>query len=488
MLWTLILLPVAGAVTCLLLRSPKAILAIGCAVIVADTAVGFRAAWSVMTGDSMAACGDWLLLDALSAYHLAVMMCVFLPSSFYAWVYFRHEMKEGHFTRGEARRYGALSLGFLACMSVVLLSNNVGIMWVGIEGTTLVSAFLICLHVTPHTLEAMWKYLLVCSVGVAFAFIGTVLARASTHGLGLDPSRALLWTTLMEQAPHLNVVPLKIAFIFLLVGYGTKAGLAPMHTWLPDAHSQAPSPVSAVFSGFLLNAALYCIMRYIPLVETATGNTGWSRQLLVFFGLLSIVVAAAFIIVQHDLKRLLAYHSVEHLGIITLGLGLGGLGNFAALYHTFNHSVCKTLSFFAAGRLGQIYGTHDMRQLTGTIRRVRVWGIGLLASLLCLIGVAPFAIFMSELQLVKAAIDSGAIWALIIFLLGSSAVFAGALGHAVSMAWQSSESDAPPVRSSLLELALVVVPLAVLLIVGLWIPDFMRTALEQAAAIIGKCG
>lgn len=488
LLWPLLLLPAVGAVICLWLRSRRAILASCCGTVVAVTVLGLRAAYRVITTGPIHAAGNWFLLDALSAYHVAVMMIVFLLSSFYAWTYFKHEIEEGHFTLREARRYGALSLGFLSAMSLVLVSNNLAIMWVGIEATTLVSAFLICLHVNSQTLEAMWKYLLVCSVGVAFAFIGTVLAVSAARGLDLEPSEALLWTTLMDSAPSLNAVPLKIGFLFLLVGYGTKAGLAPMHTWLPDAHSQAPSPVSAVFSGFLLNTALYCIMRYIPLVEGATGNTGWCRGLLVFFGLVSIVVAAAFILVQHDLKRLLAYHSVEHMGIIALALGLGGLGYFAALFHTFNHSICKTLSFFAAGRLGQVYNTHDMRQLTDTLRRMRIWGIGLFASLLCLIGVAPFAIFMSELQIVKAAVDSHSFLALVVFLAGSSAVFVGALGHAISMAWEPSEDESAPVRTTMLEAILVIVPLATLLLVGLWIPDFMRVALEQAANILGGSG
>ncbi len=237
---------------------------------------------------------------------------------------------------------------------------------------------------------------------------------------------------------------LKAGFLFLLVGYGTKAGLAPMHSWLPDAHSQAPSPVSALFSGFLLNSALYCILRYVSLVERATGHSGWSLRLLVVFGAVSIVVAAAFILFQHDLKRLLAYHSVEHMGIIALGMGLGGAGVLGALFHTLNHSLCKTVAFFSAGRLGQMYGTHDMDRIGGALRSAPVWGKGLLLSLLCLIGVAPFAIFMSELQIVSAAAAGGAWWTLGLFLFGVGVVFVGALKHAVSMSWGAPAEGVRP--------------------------------------------
>ena len=210
---------------------------------------------------------------------------------------------------------------------------------------------------------------------------------------------------LHENAARLDPKLIKAAFIFLLVGYGTKAGLAPMHNWLPDAHMQAPAPVSAIFSGFLLSTSLYCIMRYMPVIEAATGSTGWCQRLMTGFGLFSIAVAAVFIVSQKNLKRFLAYSSIEHIGIISLGLGLGGLGVFAALFHTLNHSLCKTLSFFAAGRMGQLFGTYEMRDMKGALGRSPVWGAGLFLSILALIGVAPFSLFMSEFLILKAAID-----------------------------------------------------------------------------------
>ncbi|MBI5115480.1 hydrogenase 4 subunit F [Candidatus Poribacteria bacterium] len=450
----------------------------------ASTVAALICAWTVHGGATITAAYGWLYLDALSGYHLAVMMAVFLLSSVYLPGYFRDEIRSGELTPGNARRFGALWFSALTAMTLVLLSNNIGIMWVSIEATTLVTAFLISVHRSPASVEATWKYLVICSVGVAFAFMGTLLVGAAAKGLDLPASQALLWTRLQQDAVLLNPPLAKVAFLFLLVGYGTKAGLAPMHSWLPDAHSQAPAPVSALFSGFMLNAALYCIMRYMPLIEACTGHVGWSLRLLKFFGLASILVAAAFIIFQHDLKRLLAYHSVEHLGIIAVGLGLGGLGIFAALLHTLNHSLCKSLSFFAAGRLGQMYGTHDMPKMAGSLKAAPVWGKALLGSLLVLIGVAPFAVFISEFLILRAAAQSGSYWTMGLFLAGAGIVFVGALQHAINITWGDAVATPEQEQADWVEKAIVAVPMTALLLLGLWIPDSLREMLEAAALIV----
>jgi len=481
----LILLPFVGGAICVALPSPRQILAAMCLTVCASALVALWIVWRVFTGSAPFAVGGWFYVDALSAYHLCVMMMVFVASSLYAWGYFLREVEAGHVRRRGLRQFAGLWCGALAAMTLVLISNNLGIMWVGIEATTLLTAFLICIPVRPASLEAMWKYLIICSIGVAFAFLGTLMVAASANGLHLNPFDTLLWTKLRETAGSLNPMLLKAGFLCLLVGYGTKAGLAPMHSWLPDAHSQAPAPVSAIFSGFMLNAALYCVMRYVPIVEINTGRIGWSLHLLVLFGLISIIVAAAFIIFQHDVKRLLAYHSVEHIGIITLGLGLGGLGIFAALFHTLNHSICKTLSFFAAGRLGQTYGTHNMKKMSGSLRSAPVWGIGLFGSILVLIGVAPFAMFMSEFQVLKAALDGHAILALILFLAGGSVVFVGALGHAIAMAWGEPSPVVEPERAGGVDMFLAFAPLAILLVLGLWMPAPLLSVLKQAADVLG---
>lgn len=491
LLGPLLVVPAAGAILCLILRSPRAILAGVCAVVAAETIAAGAAVWTVFTQGPVEAFNSWFYLDALSAYHLAILLVVFALSSVYAWFYFGQEIRVDHFSRRNARRFGSLWLGSLGAMALVLISNNLGLVWVGVEATTVLTAFLICLHRTAGSLEAMWKYLIVCSVGVAFAFIGTLLIGAAAGQAHLPAADALLWTRLRDVAPTLNPALMKMAFIFLLIGYGTKAGLAPMHNWLPDAHSQAPAPVSAVFSGFLLNSALYCLLRCLPLVETATGNVGWASGLLTLIGLVSIIVAAAFILFQSDAKRLLAYSSVEHMGIIALGVGLGGLGVFAAMFHVLNHSLCKPLAFFSAGRLGQRFGTHDLKALAGAARSAPLWGGGLFVSLLALVGVAPFAIFLSEFLILKAAVDKGSYLVLSVFLVGLSIVFVAALRYAIAAAWgQSAAASAPAAKvpplekSSLLEKALVWAPLTLLLVAGLWMPAFLSGAMKEAAAII----
>ncbi len=482
--WTLLLLPAAGGAVSASLGNRRLMLGVLIASVAAWSAAVAAACARVGELGSVEAASSWLRLDALSAWHLAVMALICLLSTCYARVYFGEEMDRGGFPARQARQFCLLWGGTLSAMTLVLVSNNLGIMWVGVESTTLLTAFLICLHLSKPSIEATWKYILICSVGVGFAFMGTLLMAVSAKGTALSPEEALLWTRLWEGAAKLDPVWAKAGFIFLAVGYGTKAGLAPMHNWLPDAHSQAPAPVSAIFSGFMLNAALYCVMRHVPVLEAVPGCEGFATGLLRGFGILSILVAAVFIVFQHDLKRLLAYHSVEHMGIIALGLGLGGLGTFAALFHTVNHSVCKTLSFFAAGRLGQMYGTHDMAGMRGAMKVSPLWGAGIFGSILALIGVAPFALFMSEFLLLKAAIDSGSAVSAVLFLAGGAVVFMAALGHAIPLAWGGGEQRAGR-RAGVLEAVLVVLPMAILLGLGIWMPDMLEAAISQAAGVVG---
>ncbi|MBU0678284.1 MAG: hydrogenase 4 subunit F [Verrucomicrobia bacterium] len=481
----MVLAPVLLALISLLLHSPRAILRLSAFGTLSTAALSGFAVWRVFRQGPMFAAGHWFMLDALSAYHVAVMMTVFSVASLFGISYFREETADGRFGRRQSRRYGSLWFGSLAAMMLVLVSNNLGIMWIGIEATTLLTAFLICVHVAPAALEAMWKYLLMCSVGVALAFTGTLLTAASAEHASLHGTDVLLWTNLRDAAQFLNPALLKAGFIFLVVGYGTKAGLAPMHNWLPDAHSQAPAPVSAIFSGFLLNAALYCILRFLPLVEAATGHTGWGRSILVVFGLLSVLMASAFIVTQCDVKRLLAYSSVEHIGVMTLGFGIGGLGTLAALFHMLSHSLCKTLAFCCAGRLGQVFGTHDMRRITRVLSIAPMWGAGLLGGLLVLIGSAPLALFTSEFLILKAAMDRGSYVVGGLFLVGLAVVFVAVLRRMIAMACSPAADRTSPLQTHRAESLLILTSLIAMLVLGLfWPPPLMR-ALAAAANILG---
>ena len=480
----MLVVAVAGALAAFAAPRARQILAL--TVIVSAGEFGLAVyLWTVVAaGGAVTAADEVFFVDAFSAFHLTVLGLVFLLCSLFACVYFADDDGGRGLTRPLARRFGVLWLGSLAAMTLVLISNNLGIMWVGMEATTLLTAFLISLHPNRLSLEAMWKYLLICSVGIAFAFIGMIFAAASVQSGSSPSADALLWTRLAAPGMHLDPTLMTFAFVFILVGYGTKTGLAPLHSWLPDAHSQAPAPVSAMFSGVLLNTALYCVLRYVPLVRHALGSA-FADRLLVFFGIFSMLVAAGFVVFQRDAKRLLAYSSVEHLGIITLGFGLGPLGSFAALFHMLNHSLSKSLAFFAAGRLGQRYGTHDMGALSGALRADRIWGLGLLGSILTLIGAAPFAIFMSEYQLLRAAAGAGAWVVLVLFLAAGAVVFIAALRHLIDMAYGDPRQAPVSRRNGAAAVITVASALGLLLLLGLWLPQWFSDALGSAAAVVG---
>ncbi len=472
--------PVACIAVAAALRHPRAVLALGVAGSLVQVGLFAAVAKAGFAGRTFGV-GQQLLLDPLSAFHLTLVVGVFAMSSIYACYSFAPQLANGQLTRRKARRFGAAWFAFLGSMTTMLLANHVGLMWMAMEATTLSSAVLICLEFDRPSLQAAWAYLLICSVGIALALLGTFLlcGEAHTTSSGGDP---FLWTHLTELAPRMRAAPVHLAFLFLLVGYGTKAGLAPMHTWLPAAHSQAPSPVSAVLSGVLLNCAIYCISRFVPIVGGTSADGGWALGLLVPFGLVSIGVAAAFIVGEHDIKRLLAFHSVEHMGIIALGIGVGG--SAAALYHTLNHSVCKMLTFFCAGTLAQRFGTRDMRQMRGILQTAPVAGTGIVLGILALVGLPPFSIFMSELWIVKVGIAGGRYWAMAGFLVGAGIVFVAAIRHAVEMVWKRPGEGREPMTPARLAWPLVVLPLVALVALGVWMPPAVLHTLESAATVI----
>jgi hydrogenase-4 component F len=311
--------------------------------------------------------------------------------------------------RSEARRFRIFVSAFALTMLVAVTVQNVALMWVAIEATTITSAMVIPLKRTKASVEASWKYLLICSVGIALAFAGTVLAYfdfVSTVGNVPD---ALNWTVLRRAAPSLHPQLLQLAFAFIVVGYGTKAGLAPMHTWLPDAHSEAPSAISAMMSGVLIAVAMYAITRWKAVIDTAV--TPWfTNSLLIGFGLLSVAIGTFSLVIQRHYKRMLAYSSVEHIGLISIGLALGPLGMFAALLHVVNHAVAKSMSFLLAGRILHRYETSEIGEVTGLLR-VMPWTGSLFAvGIFALVGLPPFGLFVSEFLLVRAAVVTGRFW------------------------------------------------------------------------------
>jgi hydrogenase-4 component F len=448
---------------------------------------GLILTWSA---GELSASQEWLRLDALSALHILVLHLTFVPASCYAGRYLRHALQAGRLTPAGLRRFQALWFGTLAMMGLVLSANNLGLMWVGMEASTLILAFLFCTWNTPGALEAMWKYLLMCSVGMAIAFLGILLIAAATRDTGLPVTTALLWTNLRSCDLPLDPSLVKAGFLFLVVGFGTKAGLAPLHNWLPDAYSQAPAPVSAISSGCLLNSALYCILRCLPLAEEAGGEPGWARGVLVVLGLFSMVVAAGFLLAQRDIKRMLAYSSVEHVGIMATGFGLGGAGVFAALLHMLGHTLVKPLAFFCAGALVQRYGSPDMRRIGGVVHQVPVWGAGFVLALLALMGVAPGVLFLSEFLILKSAVEQEAWWVVTIFLVALALAFLALLRRVIAIGWNNS---LPPPEPSPADPAtpatpatrfFIALPLLLIVLLGLCLPFGLLDWIQQAADII----
>lgn len=383
--------------------------------------------------------GGLIYLDILSAFFILVTSVVAFAAALYSISYIENDVRKEIITPKKARLYYALFNLFCFSMFLVPAVNNLGLLWVAIEMTTLISAFLVGFYNTKNSVEAAWKYIIVCSAGIIFALLGTIIfSYAFSHSAGL---KSLNWTDMAQAVSGADKNILKAAFIFILVGYGTKAGLVPMHTWLPDAHSQAVSPISALLSGVLLKTAIYAILRFAMVMVKNTGFAYFSN-LMILFGLISLAVSCGFILAQKDLKRLLAYSSIEHIGIITLGLGLGTpLAIAGALLHVFNHAVAKSLMFFGAANIVSVYKKHNMNAIRGVINVMPFTGMMVLLGVFALTGFAPFSIFVSELLIVIAAFLQGAYLVAGLLLLFLAVIFGAFIHHFGKMLFGKAPKD-----------------------------------------------
>lgn len=427
---------------------------------------------------------QWLYLDSLSALFLSILGIIGFITGVYSLGYMRHEVDNAEISVATLCNYYGFFHLFLFTMLLVVSSNNLILMWAAVEATTLSSAFLVGLYGQRSSLEAAWKYIIICTVGVAFGLYGTILVYANAASVMPDASQAIFWTEVLKHTSLLDPTLMHLAFVFVLIGFGTKTGLFPMHAWLPDAHSEAPSPTSALLSAVLLNCALLVILRYYILVSGAIGPQFPSRLLLVF-GLLSVAVAAFFILVQHDIKRLLAYSSVENMGLIAVAIGIGGpLGILAALLHTLNHSLAKTLLFCGSGNVLLKYGTRDMRAVKGMLRVMPFTAVLLAGGALALGGMPPFNIFLSEFMTVTAGLAGGHIVLTLLLLLLLTVV----LGGLVRMIALTIFGTLPTAVSKGELGWLTTVPMAVLLVLmlvmGTYIPRPVIHLLENAATIV----
>ncbi|MHB8919379.1 MAG: proton-conducting transporter transmembrane domain-containing protein, partial [Desulfocucumaceae bacterium] len=424
--------------------------------------------------------GSLLMVDELSAVLVFIIGVVGTICCLYTVSYLRADHKNGEMDgRRSGRFYGLLHF-FVASMYLAVLADNLGVMWVAIEGTTIISALLVGFYGTRASLEAAWKYIIICTVGIAFAMLGIILTFQSARGvLGAD-ELSLSWRFLYPVASSLDPSLMKLAFVFVLVGYGTKAGLFPLHTWLPDAHSQAPSPVSALLSGVLLNCAVYAIIRF-HLLASAAGV--FSGKILVIFGIMSMAGALPFILVQKDIKRLLAYSSVEHIGIIILGIGLGGtLGYTGALLHMVNHALGKSVLFLSAGTLAQKYQSKLIPRLKGIGQLLPVTSAIFMASLLAIAGAPPFGLFISELNVAARGFEFGGAGLGLAFLMVVAVVFTGMIYFTGKMYFSDLPSRFPRGERFSSAHALLLLPVCVLVFQGVYMPRQVQHLLNRVVS------
>src|SRR5512144_1819334 len=412
---------------------------------------------------------ELFLVDAFNVFLVALTALVGFTTSLFSRVYMRVEQERGKLSVAQLRLYHSMYQMFMFTMLLALTTNNVGILWVAMEAATLTTVLLVSLYRTAASLEAAWKYFILCGVGIAQALFGTILLFFAAEKLLGAEGGALLWTELNAVKGDLEPTVLAIAFVFLLVGYGTKVGLVPLHNWLPDAHAEGPTPVSAVLSGLLLNVALYAVVRCKVLVEGSL-NTSFGRDLMLGFGLLSVVVAALLLSRQKDVKRMFAYSSIEHMGIITFAFGMGGhVASFAGLLHMTVHSLTKSAIFFAVGHAAQKTGTQLMEGIRGLVQLSPAIGWGLMVGTFAILGMPPFGVFSSEFLILTTAMRD-APWATPFLLAALGLAFAAVFSRVHPMVFGETTAKRLPVRPAMIP---VFTHLALVLLLGLWIPPFL---------------
>jgi hydrogenase-4 component F len=467
--------PLVALVGCLVVRRPRFCEAFN----VIASAISFACALPLpflVDGRATLFWGDYIIIDRASAWIILCTSIVYFLASIYAIGYMRL-LKEDE----RLFRFYALFAGFGLTTLVGPLMNSVGIYWIAIELTTLVSTFLVAFERVAESMEAAWKYIMVVSAGISLALLGTILFYwAGSFVLG--PTYQMTWAVLTEAAPKMNPVLLILAFLLVLVGFGTKVGLAPMHSWLPDAHSESPAPVSAMLSGALLNTAMIGIVRFLSITRAA--DLGHLPQLvLVAFGALSLLIGALFIVRQHGIKRLMAYSSIEHMGVVALGFGFGGpLGVGGALYHMLNHSLNKSLMFFGAGNMMRAYGTKEIAHINGVNKYFPVQGALWLAGAIAITGAPPFGLFLSEFTIMRAGLKPSFSWAVYVMAILLIVIFIGFMNHFRTMYYGPAFDEPAPMGkvSAWCEVPMWLA-LFPLLVLGLWWPADIWTYLTSVA-------
>lgn len=426
--------------------------------------------------------GSFLFVDDLNIVFAVLSTFVGFTTSGFSASYIRHEIETGKLTLGNLRFYHAMYQALMCSMNLALLASNIGLMWVSVEVATLTTVLMVGIYRTRDSLEAAWKYFILGSVGIALALFGTILVYMAAEpvlGQGYD---AMVWSSLMEHAAHFNPRLLNVAFVFLMLGYGTKVGLAPMHAWLPDAHAEGPTPISAVLSGLLLNVALYAVLRFKMLL-TANAAAVTPGPMLVALGLASVLFAAFMLYRRDDIKRLFAYSSIEHMGVIAFAFGIGGpLANFAGLLHMAMHSLTKSAIFFAVGHIAQAKGTQKIADIRGLTQSHPTLGWSLVVGVMAICGMPPLGIFMSEFLVVSSAFARQPLLA-VPLVLGLLIAFGALLMRLIGMAFgEPTKSVVGEAEASSVPL---VAHLALVLVAGLYLPSYLVTWFQNVARLLG---
>lgn len=488
-----LVVPLLGALALALLRPTALAGWVNLGVSAVSLGAAVWLAWSVaLVGDpggpsgsmSGSILGLGFRVDAFNVYLVALTAFVGLTTSIFSRPYMRHVCATRQLGQGRLRTYHAMYQLFMFTMLLALTTDNLGVMWVAVEGATLATVLLVSLYRTPEAVEAAWKYFILCGVGIALALFGTVLTYFAAQQVVADPGAGLTWSVLYAKASGLEPAVMRLAFVFLLVGYGTKVGLVPMHQWLPDAHSEGPTPMSAVLSGLLLNVALYAVVRLKMLVDGSLAQTAAPQlagHLLMGFGLVSFLVAGLFLHRQRDIKRMFSYSSIEHMGLMTFAFGIGGpLATFGALLHMLVHSLTKSAIFVTVGHATHIAGTQSIERIRGLIRTQPAVGWSLLFGVAAIAGFPPFGVFMSEFLLLTATIKSYP-WLAVALLSGLAVAFAGLFRHVHPMVYGTPPEGQKPVQANMIPVA---VHLGLVLWLGLAIPVFLAAWLDRATGLI----
>src|SRR3974390_1641970 len=427
------------------------------------------------------AAGDYLIVDDLNKVFIVLTTFVAFTTSVFSASYIGHEIESGKLRPGYVRFYHAMFQLMLFGMNLALTANNIGLMWVAIELATLTTVLMVGLYRTHEALEAAWKYFILGSVGIALALFGTILVYMAARPIVGEGLSAMVWSVLVTHAANFDPDLLNLAFVFLLLGYGTKVGLAPLHAWLPDAHAEGPTPISAVLSGLLLNVALYALLRFKMLLALNPASIA-PGPLMVILGLISCLFAALMLYRRRDIKRLFAYSSIEHMGIIVFAFGMGGpLANFAGLLHMTMHSLTKSAIFFAVGHIAQVKGTQKIADMGGLTVTNPVLGWGLVLGVVAIAGLPPLGVFMSEFLIVSSTFARQP-WLALPLVIGLLVAFGALWARVPNLAFGEPVGPNRPVAASTVPLFL---HLALVLGAGIYMPPALVAGFQNVARLLG---